>query len=977
MKHRETILFPLFMLVAGAMLSLSVRAATDTNWIDDPDNRGTEASPVNLYNTNKWESGVLPSSSWNLNFTAAGRTYITNTASASTQIATSLRFSGGDFVTFGPMKCASFGFNFSETAPVSVDKRGNWSFGNDFRMATAADSHFAFTNRTGKLDICSGAAARIGNGNNSVSSFVLEGGSVTGSGSGYNLTVGYGTGSTSYFEQNGGTASIAGKLQLGYGTDSTGRYVQNGGTATVGGSFYIGYNGAGELTINGGTFTAGSDTWLGANGGSSKGYLNLNGGVFETPYICVPSSNGGGTVLFDGGTLRAAYKSDNVLVQGVSRILIRIGARGGTIDTAGLNVNWGKSTLTADGVTSDGGLAIVGGGEFNITGNSTISRLDYNGRTTIEVGTRVSLPSTKVGGGVTFTIPTGLARATYNPLTTTGSSTLESVLADAVLPSDPNAQFVLSSDKKKILCIYGSANGDPVWVGGVSNDLGDGANWSTGTVPQGGNCYIGVGDQDATLTSSASFRPDSITFTEGSKPVTISGSDDIAGITVVTNLSAVNHTINVPVRFADKIRVKQGAMAWATRKNPQVVFAGGAYGTSIDGAYSRFVSGHYILSDETTAFVANQTLDVNRYGILAGSSLSVPYSTNLTHLLNGAGGDTEETGGAFTTGVYRVLGTNVCRYNQGRSAEFVVTNELFMTLSAHKYLAYRKANGWFKFEKVTIGRDSGNYTFYFANEGSSNTGPYYYNKYVRVGAGGINFEDGLANNPVCQFGRSTSDTVTITPWHGDFTIGTKGVSNKSDIKFAAQSTTFDTTDENGVGRTIMIDALCSGTYDVKVKGSGSVVVNNRANTCSGAVDVSGGVTLALNAGCPFGKGRVTVTNATLKANSSGTVSFASNVVCKANTTLAFHFTEKRTAPCLAFNSAVAGNAMPSTLSVRITADDGQCPSGGRRTLTTGYDFTDTTLTLVDRPDWLKSIGKDESGNIVIEAKSKGTIITIK
>jgi len=962
--------------VAAVVASvLSARAATDMNWIDDPDNRGTEASPVNLYNKNKWTKGVLPSADYNLNFTAAGRTYITNTASASTQIATSLRFGGGDFVTFGPMKCASFGYNFSETAPVSVDKRGNWSFINDFRIATAADSHFTFTNRTGKLDICSGAAARIGSGNNSVSSFVLEGGSVTGSSSGYNLTVGYGTGSTSYFEQNGGTVSIAGRLQLGYGTGSTGRYVQNGGTATVGGSFFIGYNGAGELTINNGTFTVGSETWLGANGGSSKGYLNLNGGVFETPYICVPSSNGGGTVLFDGGTLRAAYKSDNTLVQGESRILIRIGARGGTIDTAGLNVNWGKSTLTADGVTSDGGLAIVGGGEFNITGNSTISRLDYNGRTTIEVGTRVSLPSTKVGGGAKFTIPTGLARATYNPLTTTGSLTLESVLADAVLPSDPNAQFVLSSDKKKILCAYGSFGGDPVWVGGVSNDLGDGANWSTGTVPQGGNCYIGIAYQDATLTSSASFRPDSITFTEGSKPVTISGADDIAGIVVVTNLSAVNHTINVPVRFADKIRVKQGAMAWASRNSPKVVFAGGAYGTSIDETYSRFVSGHYILSDETTQFVANQTQDVNRYGILAGSSLTVPCATNLTHLLNGLGGDTEETGGAFTTGVYRVLGTNVCRYNQGSTAEFVVTNEISMMLSEDKYLAYRWSNGAFKFEKVTLGDDGASRSFYFANNSD-----YYYEKNVWVGVGGLNFAEGASPSTVYRCGRMNDggEIVYIRPWHSDYTIATKPGAVKDVL--VNHPTHFGTTDENGVARTVTCNGIVDGTSStwskIYVDGSGRFVVN-AVNTFIGPVTVNDTATLAINAGKRVTTGAVTVNSgATLKANSSGTVSFASNVVCKANTTLAFHFTEKRTAPCLVFNSAVAGNAMPSTLSIRITADDGRCPAGGRRTLTTGYDFTDTTLTLVDRPDWVKGVSVVD-GDIVLEVKRKGLVVIVK
>ena len=950
MKHHARHI-PFFALAAGAMLSLSVRAATNTEWIDDPDNRGTESAPIDIYDAAKWASGDLPSLDYNLNFTAGGLTYITNTSP--NKIATALRFGGGDFVVLGPMQFNSLGYSFSETAPVSIAKRENWTASTLFYTATAEGSSFAFTNRSGKLEFGIGGAIRIGNGTNSISSFVVEDGNVTSSGSGYNLSIGYGTGSTSHFIQNGGTVSVAGNL-------------------------FMGYNGTGNLTINDGTLSVGSQTYLGANGGSSKGYLNLNGGVFETSYIRVPDKNGGGTITFNGGTLRAAYKSDNVLVQGQSRILIRIGARGGTIDTAGLNVNWGKATQTADGVTNDGGLAIVGGGVFTVLGGSSDKRFEYNGRTSIELGTRLVLSTTKVGGGVTFTIPTGLAPAIYNPLTTTGSSTLESVFNAAVLPDDPNAQFQLSPDKKKIFCYYGmsvSAEGDPVWIGGGTGNLGDGANWSTGTVPQGGNCYFCVGDK-STLTNSASFRPDSITFMEGCQSVTINGTADITGVTVITNLSAVNHTINVPVRFADKIRVKQGAMAWATRNSPKVVFEGGAYGTSIDNTYSLFVSGHYILSDATTAFVANQTLDVNRYGILAGSSLSVPYSSNLTHLLNGMGGDSVADGGAFTTGVYRMSGTSVCRYNQGRDAEIVVTNELSMTLSGHKYLAYRKADGWFKFEKVTIGASSKNHTFYFANAGNSSGDiAYYYDKYVRIGAGGLNFEDGLANNynPLYQFGRHNSDTVTLTPWHSDFAIGTKGRSDKADVMFGCK-TIFDTTDEGGIGRTITINALCASNKAVIVTGKGTVVVNNSANTCSGAVTVSNKVTIAFNAGCPLGSGAVTVSNATLRANSSGMVAFASKVVCKANTTLAFNFTEKRTAPCLAFNPEATGNAMPAALSIRVTAADELRPAGRRHTLTTGFDFTDTALTLVDPPDWIQSIGKDASGNIVLDVKTNGTLI---
>ena len=977
MKHHARHI-PFFALAAGAMLSLSVRAATNTEWIDDPDNRGTESAPINIYNAAKWTSGDLPSSSWNLNFTAGGLTYITN--STTKQIAMALRFGGGDFVVFGPMKYNSFGYNFSETAPVSIDKRGDWTNSTYFYTATAAGSSFVITNRMGNLAIGKGGATRFGSGDNSVSSFVLEDGAVTSSSSSYNLSLGYGTGSTGYFEQNGGTVSVAGKLYLGYGTGSTGHFEQNGGTVFAK-ILNIGYNGTGELTINNGTFSVAVQTSLGANGGSSTGYLNLNGGVFETPYICAPNTKTGGTILFNGGTLRVAPPADS-LIQAVSRILVRIGERGGTIDTAGLNVNYGKATLPADGVTNDGGLSIVGGGTLTVTGAASANRFEYNGPTTIEVGTHVTMPSAKVGSGVTFTIPAGLGRGIYVPLALSENYSLESVFTAATFPNDPDARFELSQDKKRILCYY-KIDGiqDPYWIGGATGDLGLGSNWSTGTVPQGGNCYIGSDDAAASLTSSASFRPDSITFMEGSKSVTINGTADITGITVVTNLSAVNHTINVPVRFADKIRVQQGAMAYSLRAEPHVIFQGGAYGTVIDGAYSRFISGHYFLSDDTGAWTATEYQDGVNFGLLEGSSISVPYLTNVSQIFVGGltGNDSGPNGGALTTGVYRTSG-RICRTNQG-TGEFVVTNELYVTLTAANYLTYRYSDGWFKFEKVTIGKDSSTSTFYFANSANlqySNgaTFPAQYRKNIRVGAGGLGFEPGLTKSPSYQFGRHTNDPPVLAAWHDDFTIGTKGQAGNKDVTFFGITTTLDTTDEAGIGRTITIDALCAGSGGVNVTGTGTVVVNNRANTCSGAVTVSGTATLALNAGCPLGTGSVT-NNATLKANSSGMVAFANSVVCKTDAALAFNFTERRTAPCLAFNSEATGNAMPATLNIRITATDRLRPAGGRHTLTTGYDFTNTEFTLVDPPEWVQSVGKDANGNIVLDVISNGTAVIIR
>ena len=339
MRHRATSFATLLTLAAGTMFSLSVRAADNTTWKDDPDNRGTEAAPIDIYNAAKWTSGALPSSNYNLNFTAGGLTYITN--STTKQIATALRFLGGDFVVFGPMKFASFGLNASETAPVSIDKRGNWSGDGNFLIATKDGSSFALTNTAGNL-LSKNNRLRIGAGNNTTSAFVLQNGALTCLNN--NCYVGYGEGSIARFEQNGGTVTFGERLQIAYGTNSTAVFTLNGGTTCVTNDLYVGYDGAGELTINNGEFSVGGDTWLGKNGGYSSGNINLNGGTFATSYIRVPNSKGGGTITFNGGTLKATNMSDNQLIQGDAKIKVRIGAQGGTIDTAGFEIRYPKLT---------------------------------------------------------------------------------------------------------------------------------------------------------------------------------------------------------------------------------------------------------------------------------------------------------------------------------------------------------------------------------------------------------------------------------------------------------------------------------------------------------------------------------------------------------------------------------------------------------------------------------------------------------
>ena len=382
-------------LVAAVMMGAMMPsfAATNTTWNDDPDNRGTEADPVNLYDAGKWASKALPSSSYNLTITAGGLTYITNTAPASTKIAERLRFGGGDFVVLGPMEFNSLGVSVEETAPVSIDKRGDWTCTKGFRLATSANSSFTFTNRTGKLDICfNNDYARIGYGNNSTASFVLEDGAVT-CGDVGNFSVGYGTGSKAYFEQNGGTVSINRSLN-------------------------IGYNGAGELTINNGTFTVEGRIYLGDQGTDSSGNITLNGGTLETKRIECGASLKGGTILFNGGTLKANGTFSAGLVSDDSYITVQLGASGGTIDNNGLAI-----TIPCT-ITGAGGLTLSGAGTTMVSADQS-----YTGTTTVSSGTTIAV------SGVTFAGSLALeAGSTMNIVSYDGTTPL--ALPLLTLPSE-------------------------------------------------------------------------------------------------------------------------------------------------------------------------------------------------------------------------------------------------------------------------------------------------------------------------------------------------------------------------------------------------------------------------------------------------------------------------------------------------------------------------------------------------------------
>ena len=103
-----------------------------------------------------------------------------------------------------------------------------------------------------------------------------------------------------------------------------------------------------------------------------------------------------------------------------------------------------------------------------------------------------------------------------------------------------------------------------------------------------------------------------------------------------------------------------------------------------------------------------------------------------------------------------------------------------------------------------------------------------------------------------------------------------------------------------------------------------------------------------------------------------------NLTLKNGATLKFNFTNRRIAPVLAKASGKTAT-VGSTVYVKVSADASiERPCGGEHILTSGIDFTGKTVDLADgNPDWVTGVSVDDSGNIVLNVESNGTLIIIR
>ena len=197
-------------------------------------------------------------------------------------------------------------------------------------------------------------------------------------------------------------------------------------------------------------------------------------------------------------------------------------------------------------------------------------------------------------------------------------------------------------------------------------------------------------------------------------------------------------------------------------------------------------------------------------------------------------------------------GESLCDQNNGT---LVVSNLLLKAENGDRYVTENQtasSSGIFKFDTVTNSM-TGNW-LYLADHNSAVTNVFY------IGAGGLNFLNASGAAGYC-LGRNVSgnNSTTIRPWYSDFTIADSGTENNSLILM--RNVTFCTDDENGVGRTITIEATTNpwSSSVITVSGTGKLQVNGTSdNSAKPPVTVTDTATLAFGAGASLGTGAITL-----------------------------------------------------------------------------------------------------------------------
>ena len=717
--------------------------------------------------------------------------------------------------------------------------------------------------------------------------------------------------------KNGSRAEFARSLAIGGGAASSGRLSVAGGDVTVDGFLYVGHSGPGELEIDNGGSVSLSGSWLYFSKSSSSAGMSsrvrLGEGELTVRHITYGAGSGGAAFVFDGGTLKA--DGDNDLTKGLidtkgGKIAVTVTPRGGAIDTAALDEVRFEADVAA-GDADGGALAVKGGGTLAMSGTNT-----YTGATTVASGTMLKAGGSGVSfaGEVVFAEGAALAVDAVSPAAVsaagfvvpqgtrvklTGSrlifganaimkrtdggvfaeGDLDRLVIDAsALKSAPDPEAVslrLSADGKSVV-LQNLVAGDAVYIGEAGGDLGVAENWSTGRVPAGGNAVIASG-VETTLTVSGGFAPDSITFPEETKKITLVGADgaELSGIRAITNLSTViHHDFQLPVKGG---KVDFYTLTYCTFSGG-ITVANPVFGNipqaNYEGTGGRYFSGSWTITGEGLSYWNPYSYGV----VLGGATLEMKQLVkNPMRLTVYAGGRVRIDRVVYTPSEKN---SRLFYKNDG----FISVGELTISGSYDSYAVSAESSG--EIEVARLVCDS-KYNFRLNGENGGCT--------WIVGEGGIshgsNATEYASGNVKCNFLVGTGKSATLKS-AADWTF--EGNKNVDGMLFLSGS-------NNGTLTIDTADAWESGTKGHTVTFDGWIYQGVSLN-------VTGNGTLALDNETPFRKG----TAKPLHVKDSSALRFnapclgaAVPLTMDAGTTLAFEF-DGETPPVRTVNSLSAG-----------------------------------------------------------------------
>ena len=696
--------------------------------------------------------------------------------------------------------------------------------------------------------------------------------------------MGEGLNSSSEFYHRGGTLEMWSHFCIGAnGKSTSGRnyFELDGGTVTQGhnNDIRIGDNGGigvhNELCVKRGTLNAHTDIRvandapgiLTVDGGEvnvengqvlvscdtadfgEAGEVVLNGGVLKTRAVVHGGGVEEGTLIFNGGTLKAVQDGD--ILPANEKLIVKVANGGAKIDTAGHTVL--ASASIAPDTDSTGGLRVLGGGLLELAAGNT-----YTGATTVELGTTIKVALyNDIQNGITVALPeNGAEDGVYGILTLTGNESFDNVPDNVSMPSGGDCELRLSADKKSIVCIYG--NPENSWTGGsAGGNLSDPNNWSSGVVPT--HAIIKVDSEAVFTKNDGDDSISSITIEAGSAAVTIKGGFN--ALTSIVNNSADDLTFTDFVDFGENnINVTQTATLSGETVNGGVVnFAGGVRGYDIQN--HTILTGHYTLTKSDGDFNARKG-DNSRITINKNSSLSVvkSYDTHELLILDGGKFMTEEgrDDSDGRVGERRRAWYKNHGFYVATSFKYYGTDELWMGSSYPS-----GSSGILKIGTLNVTKGGKLWLHGYAGSEKSD---------IYIGAGGINISGsgyvGIENE---------NHTQTLWPWDSDYTIS-GGTHAKYDLLLRDTGKkivlNLQTKDEGGVPRTVTLNGRIStngdSTKTINVLGTGTNVVAIAQPLMEGTYAVADTATLILKAYAGF-------PNGTLSLGAGTTLSLASNI----------------------------------------------------------------------------------------------------